>query len=88
MIKEIKKTIYICDCCKKEFDSSDLKDGLNKCRIPMIYYFDKNKQLIKVLNFAMNAMKNLKMLSVSISINSALFGVVVVMLRMINNLQK
>ena len=38
MIKEIRKTIYICDFCKKEFDASDLKDGLNKCTIPMIYY--------------------------------------------------
>ena len=46
MIKEIRKTIYICDCCKKEFDASDLKDGLNKCTIPMIYYFDK--QVLKI----------------------------------------
>ena len=46
MIKEIRKTIYICDCCKKEFDASDLKEGLNKCTIPIIYYFDREKQTI------------------------------------------
>lgn len=35
MIKEICKTIYICDCCKKEVN--ELKD----CKIPMTYFYDR-----------------------------------------------
>lgn len=35
MIKEIHKTICICDCCKKEVN--ELKD----CKIPMTYFYDR-----------------------------------------------
>lgn len=40
MIKEIQKKIYICDCCKKEFNELDLDAGLNECIIPMKYWYD------------------------------------------------
>lgn len=56
MIKEINKTICICDCCKKEVNE------LKVCKIPMIYFYDRevktSNRKIELCNECNEKLKN------------------------------